>query len=169
MKKFFVVVVMLLPFVGMAQELKLDTENASVSFLFVSENVEGKLGGIDATLKLNLSDLGSSIVKGTADVSTIATGSKVRDKHLKSKDFFHAEQYPKMSFSSKSLVKKGDAYFAKGALTIKDVTKEMTFKMILKGDVLVMTATLNADDFGVSPKKADKSNVEVTISVPLEK
>lgn len=167
MKRLFVAALFLFPMMGIAQELKLDTENASVSFEFTAEKVKGSVSGIDATLKLNLSDLGSSVVSGTADVSTLTTNNKMRDKHLKSSDYFSAAKHPKMEFTSSSLTKEGDAYLAKGTLTIKGVSKEVSFKMNIKDDVLVLNTTINADDFGVSPKKRDKSTVKITISVPL--
>lgn len=154
---------------GIAQDLKLDTENASVSFLFVEDGVEGSIGSIDATLSLNWSDLGNSSVKGSADVSTLTTKNKMRDKHLKSKEYFNAENFPKMKFSSSSVEKKGESYFAKGTLTIKGLSQEETFQMEMKDGVLVMTTTINASDYGVSPKKAEKSAVNVTIRVPVSR
>jgi len=167
LKNFILAALFFLPMVSMAQELKLNTEKASVSFEFPAEKVTGSVSGIDATLKLNFSDLGSSVVKGSADVSTLTTNNKMRDKHLKSSDYFHAAKYPKMEFTSTSLAKEGDAYVAKGTLTIKGVSKEVSFQMKTTDAALVMKTTINADDFGVSPKKREKSTVKVTISVPL--
>lgn len=169
MKNLVAVVLFLFPVLGMAQDLKLDTENASVSFVFESDGVEGSVGGVDATLELNLSDLGGSVIKGSAKTSTLSTGNKMRDKHLKSDDFFDAEKYPKMEFTSTSITQKGEEYFAKGSLTIKDVTKEVTFKMEMKDKVLILTTTINAHHYGVSPKKEEKSQVSVTVSVPFSK
>ncbi len=169
MKKIIAAALFMLPILGIAQELKLDTEKATVTFNFVAENLEGKVGGIDATLSLNLSGLSSSVIEGTADVATISTGSRVRDKHLKSKDYFHAEQYPKMSFTSSSVEQKGEEYFANGTLTIKGITKDVTFKMVMKDSVLIMTASINAADYEVSPKKREKSQVDVTVKVPFSK
>ncbi|GAB5417209.1 MAG: hypothetical protein Crog4KO_20750 [Crocinitomicaceae bacterium] len=152
---------------GMAQDLQLDTEKAKVSFVFVSEEVEGSVSGIDATLSLNLSDLSNSSVEGSAKVATLTTGNKMRNKHLKSKEYFDVDNYPKMSFKSSSVYKKGEEYFTTGTITIKGVSVEVTFKMVMKDSVLVMTATINAADFGVSPKKPEKSNVDITIEVPF--
>lgn len=159
----------MIPMLGVAQELKLDTKNATVEFNFVSDNVQGTVGGIDATLSLDWSDLSNSSVKGTADVATIATGTKMRDKHLRGKDYFHAEEHPKMSFTSSSVEKKGEKYVAKGSLTIKGTSKDVAFDMDMKDGVLILTTSINAADFGVSPKKADKSRVDVTVKVPTAK
>jgi len=169
LKRIIVAALFMLPMLGMAQELSLDTDKASVSFNFVAEKVNGTVSGIDATISLNLSDLSSSTIQGTADVSTLSTGTKMRDKHLKSDDFFHAEQYPKMTFTSSSVEQKGEQYFAHGTLTIKGITKDVSFKMEMRDKVLIMTTTINAADYEVSPKKADKSQVDVTVKVPFSK
>jgi len=169
LKNLLAIAIVVFPMLGMAQNLKLDTKNASVSFVFESEGVKGTVGGVEATLELNLSDLGSSVIKGSAKTATLSTNSRVRDKHLQSGDFFDAENYPEMKFTSASVTKKGEEYFAKGSLTIKDVTKEVTFKMVMKDEVLTMTTAINAADYGVSPKKEEKSDVTVTVSVPFAK
>ncbi|XOV66184.1 MAG: YceI family protein [Fluviicola sp.] len=169
MNRVIVAMLFMLPLFGLAQELSLDTEKAKVSFNFVAEDVKGSVSGIDATISLNLTDLGSSTVQGTAQVATLSTGIKMRDKHLKSKDYFHAEQYPTMSFTSSSIEKKGEQYFAHGTLTIKGTTKDVSFKMVMKDEVLVMTTTINAADYDVSPKKEDKSQVNVSVTVPFSK
>ncbi|MCR9171193.1 MAG: YceI family protein [bacterium] len=169
MKKIIAVILLVFPMLGMTQELSLNTEKATVDFLFVAEDVKGTVGGIEATISLNLSDLGSSTIQGSAKVATLSTGTKMRDKHLKSKDYFHEEQYPKMTFTSSSIEKKGEQYFAHGTLKIKGITKDVSFKMVMKDEVLIMTTTINAADYEVSPKKEEKSQVDVTIKVPFSK
>jgi polyisoprenoid-binding protein YceI len=91
----------------------------------------------------------------------------MRDKHLKSDDYFDAEMFPKMTFESSGFKKEGDVYLATGNLTIKGTKKEVTFRMQLKEKALVMKTTINADDFDVSPKSREKSTVHVTVTVPL--
>ena len=166
MKKLIAAAFFILPLLGAAQDLQLNTEKATVTFNFVAENVQGTVGGIQATMSLDLSDLSNSVIKGTADVSTLSTGTKMRDKHLKSDDFFHAEQYPKMTFTGSSVEKKGDQYFAHGTLTIKGITKDVSFQMVTKDGILIMTTSINAADFEVSPKKPESSQVDITVKVP---
>ena len=169
LKRIFAIALVLFPMLGMAQELKLDTQNATVSFDFVSEGTSGTVGGIDATLSLNWSDLANSSVRGTADVSTLSTKNKMRDKHLKSADYFDAKNFPKMEFKSSSVEKKGDFHYANGTLTIKGVAQSVVFKMEMKDGVMVLTSTINASDYGVSPKKPENSTVNVTIKIPFTK
>lgn len=65
---------------------------------------------------------------------SINTGVEMRDKHLKSADFFDAEKFPQMRFESASFTKgKGNDYILKGKLTIKDVTKEISIPVTFGG------------------------------------
>ncbi|GAB2663898.1 YceI family protein [Kribbella swartbergensis] len=68
-----------------------------------------------------------SLEESTASVSvelaSVDTRSEQRDGHLRSGDFFDAENSPKMTFVSTSLTPNGDDYTLVGELTIKDVTK----------------------------------------------
>ncbi len=61
----------------------------------------------------------------------------MRDKHLKSDDFFNAEKYPKMSFTGISLQKStGGNYVLEGNLAIRDVTKKMKFAVTYGGTMV---------------------------------
>ena len=58
------------------------------------------------------------------DVTSIDTNQPDRDGHLKSPDFFAAEQYPTIVFKNGTLRKiSGNAYKLSGSLTIRETTK----------------------------------------------
>jgi polyisoprenoid-binding protein YceI len=59
------------------------------------------------------------------DVNSIDTNQEQRDVHLKSAEFFDADQFPKISFQSTSFKKDGDEYVLTGDLTVKNVTKQV--------------------------------------------
>ena len=72
----------------------------------------------------------------TADIASIDTENEKRDEHLRSDDFFNAEQFPKMTFNSKSFKKvDGNNYKLVGDLTIRDVTKEVELDVVYNGTV----------------------------------
>jgi polyisoprenoid-binding protein YceI len=157
-----------MPFLGFSQEVNIDTKSASVSFTFVKDNTKGTIDDIAAAIELNPSDLGKSVISGTANVNALSTGNNARDKHLKSKDFFDAEKYPTMKFTSTEIIGKGENFSAKGSLTIKDVTKEVTFNVIMEGKNMVFETTIYSSDFGVSVKDGrDKNKVTVKVIVPV--
>lgn len=79
----------------------------------------------------------ASKVELTADINTISTNNDQRDTHLKSTDFFNAEQFPQLKFSGHKYEKAGDDdYKLSGDLTIKGITKPMTFSIEYSGIVV---------------------------------
>lgn len=65
-------------------------------------------------------------LQGIVDVSSITTFDKNRDAHLASPEFFHAERYPELTFSSASVADDGESLTVDGELTIKGITKPVT-------------------------------------------
>ena len=64
-----------------------------------------------------------SKIEFSADIDSISTNNEQRDAHLKSADFFDAEQYKFIAFKGNKLSKSGDDYNLYGDLTIKGITK----------------------------------------------
>ncbi len=107
----------------------------SVSHLTVSE-VEGTFKVFNGTIDAPTADFNNAKVAFDVDVNSINTDNEMRDKHLKSDDFFNAEKYPKMTFTSTAFRKTtGNNYVLEGNLTIRDVTKKATFAVVYGGTV----------------------------------
>ncbi len=116
---------------------KLDPSHSSVKFsvthLMVSE-VEGSFKSFDGTLSSKNDDFTDAAITFTVDVNSINTDNDMRDKHLKSDDFFNAEKFPKMTFKAVSFKKSsGNKYILEGDLTIRDVTKRVKFDVVHRG------------------------------------
>ncbi|RWZ50172.1 polyisoprenoid-binding protein [Halobacillus fulvus] len=117
--------------------LTLDQVHSSLNFqikhMMVSK-AKGEFEDFQVNFNGDLSDLESAQVTLTIPVSTIDTGNVDRDNHLRSGDFFEADQYPNMIFNSKSIKKISDEeYEFTGDFTIKDVTREETFTVEYNG------------------------------------
>ncbi|AWE07619.1 hypothetical protein DCE79_09595 [Lysinibacillus sp. 2017] len=110
------------------------TVGFEVKHMMVSK-VKGQFMDYTANVEAaDLADLTSASVAFTFDVASINTNSEDRDNHLKSADFFDVEQYPTISFQSTNITKAGDDYEVTGDLTIKDVTKPVTFEVEYGGN-----------------------------------
>ena len=169
MRNILLGLVLLLPLGAFCQDIKLDTDKASVDFIFLADNTKGTLSNVETVITLNWSDLAHSNVKGSVQVSTLNTGNSGRDKHLKSADFFDIEKYPVMKFESNAIKKEGAMYSGKGALTIKGVTKAVTFIIDASETEIVFYTEIFASDFGVGVKKErEKNKVTVEVHVPLK-
>lgn len=85
--------------------------------------VTGNIKSFSAELDSEGDDFTNAVISFSGNINSIDTGNGDRDGHLKSGDFFDAEQYPAITFQSTDVEKDGGDYIVKGNLTIKDVTK----------------------------------------------
>ena len=96
----------------------------------VISTVTGSFGQYEGTVETVGDDFTDAKISFSADVNSISTGNEQRDGHLKSNEFFDAEKFPKLTFTSTSITKTGDdTYALVGDLTIRDVTKSVTLKV----------------------------------------
>jgi polyisoprenoid-binding protein YceI len=75
----------------------------------------------------------NSSITATIKTASINTNNEKRDEHLRSADFFDAEQYPEITFVSKKVMKTDDGYVAVGDLTMRGVTKEIELPFKITG------------------------------------
>lgn len=105
----------------------------SVKHMMVSK-VRGRFTGVEGKLVGNPEDLTTANIDIKIDASTIHTNSEDRDNHLRSADFFDTETYPNLAFVSTEIVKtKASKYDITGDMTIKGVTKKVTFEAEYEG------------------------------------
>ncbi|SHF98440.1 Polyisoprenoid-binding protein YceI [Flavobacterium fluvii] len=96
-------------------------------------NVSGKFGAYDATIATEDDNFENASFEFSANIDSINTNNTDRDNHLKSGDFFDAENHPKLTFKASSFNKDGDDYELTGDLSIKDVTKSVKFPAEFSG------------------------------------
>lgn len=133
-------VLLLLPAVAAAQPTayKVDKVHSTVGFSirhFVSD-VEGRFKDFDGTITLDAAHPADASVQFTVQAASIATDNDDRDKHLRSPDFFDAEKFPTLTFTSTKVTPKGtNAFDVTGNLTIHGVTKTVTIPATFMGSV----------------------------------
>ena len=95
-------------------------------------NVKGEYKNFSAEIDHEEFDKGS--VNVNVETSSVSTNNNDRDNHLKSADFFDAENHPAMTFKSTGLKKADDdEYKLEGLLTIKGVSKKVVFDVEFGG------------------------------------
>ncbi len=81
----------------------------SVPYLKISE-VTGRFQRFKGELTLNNNNGPIHLIL-SIDVDSIETGNKMRDGHLKGNDFLQKARYPKITFSSRSIIQTKDQSF----------------------------------------------------------
>jgi len=97
----------------------------SIRHIMISK-VKGTFDSFDATFVTGENPLDST-VSATARVASINTNEANRDGHLRAGDFFDAETYPTIGFVSTGVREDKGDFLVDGDLTIKGVTKPVTF------------------------------------------
>ena len=141
-------------------------------------NTGGDLSGLKGKIHFLPNNVSESHFAVSVSVSTIDTDNGMRDANLKSDEYFDAAKYPEISVGSTKIGKTNKTgegyYYFTGNLTVKGITKEISFPFQAKaqGDGYEFTSNFQIDRtaFGIGEKNIVLSNVvNVTLSVSTRK
>jgi polyisoprenoid-binding protein YceI len=159
--------------------------HSEVSFVvrhMMVSKVRGRFDTFSASV-VTAADPLHSTVTASVDLDSVNTGSPDRDNHIRSADFFHVEQHPTMTFQSTGVRQHGDDFLLDGDLSLRGVTKPVTFKLEVNGfgpDAyggtragFSATTEINRNDWGVSyngpiPGGGVAVSEKVTINLEIE-
>ncbi|MFZ1129894.1 MAG: YceI family protein [Terriglobales bacterium] len=124
-----VVLLWSLPALAQTSNWNIDPAHSTAQFtvrhLGIS-NVTGSFTKVTGSVLLNEKDLAQSQVSASIDVNSVDTRVEMRDKDLKSANFFDVDKYPTIEFKSKKIVSNGGKLQVTGDLTIHGTTREVT-------------------------------------------
>lgn len=163
-KLFFTIALFTMAIITIAQNYTLDQNHTRVGFSvthFGISQVEGRFKTFNVTMTSKKDDMNDAVVEMTADINSIDTDNEMRDKDMKSENWFDANKYPTLTFKSTSFKKTGDKnYKLTGNMTIRGVTKPITLDVVYNGKAanpmtkkssvgFTITGKLNRKDFSV--------------------
>ena len=169
-----------------ADTYKVDKDHTSVTFKIrrIFSNAQGTFRDFDGTLEFDPAKPETWSARGTLAVKSIDTNVPQRDKHLQSKDFFDAEQFPLISFKTGKLLSstKENAKI-EGLLTMHGVEKPVVLDVEIHGvgkdpwgnvrAAFTATTKINRKDFGIVYNQVlDQGQLmigdDVTVTIELE-
>src|ERR1700761_4876162 len=139
--------------------------------------ISGNFDKWSATLTFPSSDATSGVLDIKIQAGSVDTGSGMKNKKLKSKDFFNVEENPYITFKSTKVVQTGPTTFdVLGDFSIRGVSRPETLKLEVEGKG-TGAGTINGKmafdrkDYGMNSgipfiKIADR--VEVTIDLKVK-
>ena len=145
-------------------------ENDANSITFKTKGAKGNFRGLKGTIHFDTTKLAVSKFDVTVDVKTIDMGIGMKNKHALAEDFFDAEHYPEIHFTSSNVTKSDAAFIVTGFLTIKNISKEISFPFIFDQNsrygVFKGAFEINRIDFNLA-KKGVGELVEIELNVPV--
>src|SRR6476661_9397572 len=111
----------------MAIKWKIDPSHSEIQFKvkhLMITTVTGYFKKFDLEVETGSDDFTTaSKILFTADINSINTNNEQRDTHLKSADFFDAENHAQLKFEGRRYEANGDEATLQGDLTIRGVTR----------------------------------------------
>lgn len=177
MKRTFFLLLPLLVLVNIALAQKSNIVKTDIKFQLKNLGVKtgGSFSALQANINFDAAKPESGTIEATLDVNSVNTDNDLRDKHLRSDEFFDVAKYPTITMKSISLKhKSGDNYVGQFSLTIKNQTKQFEIPFTYTTDASSSTfkggLKLNRLDFGIGGKSLVMSNdVAVSIEVQVAK
>jgi polyisoprenoid-binding protein YceI len=170
-------------FAALTGTYTLDVAHSRIGFVArhaMVTKVRGAFNEFEGTATIDGANPANSSASVTLKVASIDTRNAQRDGHLRTNDFLDAENYPEITFKSTSIKHVGGYDFeVTGDLTIKDVTKSITFPLEYQGSArdpfgndrigFEGSVVVNRKDWGISFNAAlETGGVLVSEKVTLE-
>lgn len=114
----------------------IDASHSRIGFVarhVMIAKVRGQFNSFEGTLKLNGANPEESSAEITIDASSVDTSNQQRDDHLRSGDFFANDEFPSITFKTTKIEGDGEEYQITGDLTIRGITKSVTFDAEILG------------------------------------
>ncbi len=134
-------------------------------------NTGGDVKGLKGKIIFDSKNTARCFFDVTVAVKTIDTDNGKRDEHLRKEEYFNVETYPVIHLVSTKIEPGADLkhFVFKGNLTIKNITKPISFPFSAEGKsggaLFVGSFDINRIDFGVGKESFSLSNrVKITLN-----
>jgi len=174
--KFVLVAIVLFCFIVLSSfamlALKPVDGNNAVTFVIQNFGIDtkGEFKGLKGTIQWNEENPAASNINVSIDANTINTSIESRDKELKDEGYFNTGKYPLISFVSTGITPGNGSYKATGSLTLKGVTKTISFPFTAtktaSGYLFSGSFTINRIDYGIGKSSmvlGDDVNVSLKV------
>lgn len=161
----------------------LDPAHSSIEFSakhMMISTVRGRMGAVSGEIIVDEQNPANFSVHLTVDIAGLTTNEAKRDAHLRSGDFFDAENHPEATFKSTRIEPLSENKFrVTGDLTIRGTTRSITLDVERDGEAVSpwgavaagfsSATTLNRKDFGLNWNVAlEAGGVLVSENIKLE-
>lgn len=146
----------------------------ATSIKFESSHPSGVFKNFKGTIILDEKDLSNSKFDVTIDVASISTGNGMMNKKAQTEEWFNADKYPQIMYSTSKIEKSDDGVVLFGELKMKGKVKptKINLKIDEKGNKATYTGSFNVDRiyFGVGKKSESVPDVmKVSFEIPVIK
>lgn len=126
--------------------------------------------GLKAEISFDEAHPENSKISATIDATTIDTGNEMMTVHAKEESVLDTEKFPVITFVSSAVRKTTTGYEVTGTLTLKGITKEITFPFTFEKETFIGEFNIAAKDFSISREGAVPSGeIRIELTIPVTK
>jgi polyisoprenoid-binding protein YceI len=132
----------------------IDVVHSHVGFMIkhmMVSKVRGSFGTFSGQIVTAENPL-DSLASATIEATSIDTNNSMRDDHIRSADFFDAENHPDITFTSTGVRVENGEFFVDGDLTIRGTTR-------------LVTLSLETPEFGPGPAGGFKAGFSASTEI----
>ena len=134
---------------------------------FSGTDAEGIFKNLSGDIQFDPKNIDSAYCKLIIDVKSINTGNGMKNKHALSDNWFAAEKYPTIEFSSKLFSKSENGYTVTGILKIHGIEKEITIPFNFRNSIFTSSFSVNRLDYKVGTMKGMMKKVSNEIKLEI--
>lgn len=149
----------------------IDAEQSVLSFMGGSDVIDhqGKFTRFTADVELDTAEpenLEKATITAEIDLTSAVTDADGLNGHLQKADFFNTASGAVATFTSTSIVAKGDnMYDVSGTLELKGMTKDISFPAEITDEYLLATYDLPRKEFGIGNDTYGSKLLDETVPV----
>lgn len=140
---------------------------------FAGNDAEGKFEKFSGDIVFDEKNLDASKFSVSVDVSSIATGNGMKNKHARSDKWFDAKQFPTIHFTSGRFSKTAGGYSVEGTLDLHGVKRTVNIPFTFSNNTFVGSFSVNRMDYGIGSmegmSKKVSNEIKIDLSVPVSK
>lgn len=109
-------------------------------------------------------------ISAIIDATTVETGNPSMTEHAREANVLDTEKFKEITFKSSSVKKTATAYEVTGNLTLKGITKQITFPFTFEKETFVGEFTITAADFNINREGAvPNGQIRIELNIPVTK
>jgi polyisoprenoid-binding protein YceI len=138
---------------------------------FTGSSASGVFEKMKGNISFDENDLATSKLFLSIDVASIATGNWLKNRHARGDNWFNAEKYPTINFTSHKCTKSGSGFQVEGTLDMHGVKKAIVIPFTFSNNTFKAKFSVNRIDYGIgtlegmSKKVSNEIKLEVLIPV----
>jgi polyisoprenoid-binding protein YceI len=138
-------------------------------------SVNGSFSGLEGNIQFDPVHPDQCHFDVSVDAASVNTDNTMRDDHLRKETYFDVKMYPKIHFESTKILpaSKAGTFIVSGKLTIKNITKEISFPFSASGSdtgyVFKGDFRINRKDFQIGGSSTISDELDLMLNIVAEK